>query len=82
MRTRSSDELPLADIYPAKTQEELRNAVAQVRRLRESALTYVCAVIDKRPEQDSLRAKVFEYNPGFSKQTYDLAFNDAFFTMR
>ncbi|WP_199032075.1 hypothetical protein [Ralstonia sp. ASV6] len=78
----ASAELPLAEIYPAKTQEELRIAAAQVRQLEESALAYVCAVIDQRPEREALRAKVFENNLGFSKQTYDIAFNDAFFAMR
>ncbi|ANJ72101.1 hypothetical protein K6V72_01535 [Ralstonia insidiosa] len=82
MRTRSYDELPLADIYPTKTQAELRNAIAQVRQLGESALTYVSAVIDKCPERDSLLSKMFEDNPGFCKQTYDLALNDAFIMMR
>lgn len=81
-RTRSSDELHLAEIYSAKTQEELRNAVAQFRQLEESALTYVSAVIYKSPEQESLLAKVVDDNPGFGKRTYDLALNDAFITMR
>jgi len=81
-RTRTEDHIELRQVYPGKTAEELAHAVARVQHLNEIALQYVCAAVDKSPDQASLLAKVFDDNPGFSRQTYDLALNDAFVAMR